>query len=87
MPKFRKKPVEIEAIQWFKLGDHPAVEVGPTLDSNCAKCGYTEHGIIDTLEGKMFVCPSNWIITGVKGEVYPCRADIFKMTYEAIEEA
>lgn len=40
------------------------------------------HGWIDTLEGGHIVCPGDWIITGVKGERYPCKPDIFASTYE-----
>lgn len=40
---------------------------------------------IETLEGVMTVTPGDWIITGVKGERYPCRPDIFAMTYEPVE--
>lgn len=52
----------------------------------CAKCSIImhEHGWIDTLEGGHVVCPKDWIITSVKGEFYPCKPDIFEMTYEAI---
>lgn len=39
------------------------------------------HGWIDTLEGGHNVCPGDWIITGVKGEMYPCKPDIFEATY------
>ena len=39
-----------------------------------------EHGWIDTLEGGHIVCPADWIITGVKGEHYPCKPDIFEAT-------
>jgi hypothetical protein len=41
-----------------------------------------DHGWIDTLEGGHNVCPGDWIITGVKGEHYPCKPDIFAATYE-----
>jgi hypothetical protein len=41
-----------------------------------------DHGWIDTLEGGHIVCPGDWIITGVKGERYPCKPDVFAMTYE-----
>jgi hypothetical protein len=78
--KFRKKPVVIEATQWWKWGDHPHVtyfEVDE--DGNAIEFG------IDTLEGWMIVTPGDWIITGVKGEHYPCKPDIFEMTYEAVE--
>jgi len=42
------------------------------------------HGWIDTLEGGHIVCAGDWIITGVKGEYYPCKPDIFDMTYEKV---
>ena len=43
------------------------------------------HGWIDTLEGGHTVCPGDWIITGVQGEHYPCKPDIFEATYEPVE--
>ena len=74
---FRKKPVVIEAAQWFKLGDHPAVTTAcPDAPDS------TDKGRIDTLEGGHYVTPGDWIITGVKGEHYPCKPDIFALTYE-----
>ena len=45
------------------------------------------HGWIDTLEGGHIVCPSDWIIEGVKGEFYPCKPDIFEQTYELVKES
>ncbi len=106
--KFRKKPVVIEATQWFKHGDHPEDRRRPErvipedwegrvvryyrtpdLDgqSVCKHCGNIMHvhGWIDTLEGGHIVCPGDWIITGVKGEHYPCKPDIFEATYERVE--
>ena len=85
---YRKLPVVIEASQWFKNGDHP--EVRDFRDPNnpgeetCKHCGATihVHGWIDTLEGGHIVCPGDWIITGVKGEHYPCKPDVFALTYE-----
>ena len=76
MAKYRKKPVVIEATQWFAHGDHPNV-VPYALSTDY---GY---GWIDTLEGGHVVSPGDWIITGVKGEHYPCKHDIFLATYEA----
>ena len=76
--KYRKKPVVVDAVQWFKHGDHPAVL---NLNSN------NINGILSTLEGDMYVSPGDWIITGVKGEHYPCKPDIFEQTYEAVDEA
>jgi hypothetical protein len=77
--KYRKKPIIIEATQWFKHGDHPAVEP--------ATCIRPENGWVETLEGGHVVTPGDWIITGVKGEHYPCKPDIFKATYQMVEEA
>jgi len=53
----------------------------------CAKCSapLPRHGWIDTLEGGHIVCPNDWIITGVQGEHYPCKPDIFEATYENAE--
>lgn len=42
---------------------------------------------IETLEGTMRADPGDWIITGVKGETYPCKPDIFEATYEPVDEA
>jgi hypothetical protein len=94
--KYRKKPVVIDAVQWHKDGDHPAVrrtsytEVAQLLGtSGCSReepyYVWNALGIIDTLEGPHVVVPGDWIITGVKGEVYPCKNDIFRMTYELEE--
>lgn len=54
----------------------------------CQYCSRTMHvhGWIDTLEGGHVVCPGDWIITGVRGEHYPCKPDIFEATYEPVEE-
>jgi hypothetical protein len=73
MPLFRKKPVVIDAMQFFEN----------TLDGWPIGV-YTEGGefFIDTLEGRHIVSEGDWIITGVKGERYPCKPDIFEMTYE-----
>jgi len=97
MAKYRKKPVVIEATQWFKVGDHTEVvklELSEwqrnhpeCISPTCHGCGSTEyettHGYVGTLEGGHVVCPGDWIITGVQGERYPCKPDIFAATYEA----
>ena len=76
--KYRKKPVVIEATQWMRHGDHPMVE---TISPDSL------NGWIQTLEGGHIVSPGDYIITGVKGEHYPCKPDIFWRTYELAEEA
>lgn len=60
MPKYRKKPVVIEAYQ------------------------VKEEVTINTLEGDMRADAGDWIITGVKGERYPCKPDIFEATYDLV---
>ena len=56
--------------------------------SPCDVCGIVmqNHGWVGTLEGGQRVCPGDWIITGVKGEFYPCKPDIFELTYEPVGE-
>lgn len=57
-------------------------------ERSCQHCGRImhDHGWIDTLEGGHNVCPGDYIITGVKGEHYPCKPDIFVATYELVAE-
>lgn len=125
MSLYRKKPIVIDAHQWFRNGDHPddyaedqpGFEAGeirvftgaerkangweggvvgyyrhPNVDGetpciSSRPCGHTmhDHGWIDTPEGGHTVCPGDWIITGVAGERYPCKPDIFAATYEPVE--
>ena len=89
MQKFRKKPIVIEAVQWFKEGDHSVVTQFRARNLHtCEGCGKEmyEHGKCPTLEGSHLVCPGDWIITGIKGEQYPCKDDIFRATYEPVED-
>jgi hypothetical protein len=93
--KFRKKPVEIEAFQmteerrasnadwpeWmhhaWQLGRETPGSLWPTVE------GTSEGTLsIGTLEGAHLVSWDDWIIQGVKGEIYPCKPDIFLLTYE-----
>ena len=90
--KFRKKPLVIEAEQWWKDGDNIYVDSymacfdhDPQMDCNICGNPYINHGYITTLEGRQLVCPGDWIITGVKNEKYPCKPDIFELTYELFE--
>lgn len=88
--RYRKKPVVIEATQWWKIGDHDAVYAATAKGvdawyAQTVKVPVEQIGMIDTLEGAHYVTPGDWIITGVKGEHYPCKPDIFDMTYEPAE--
>ncbi|MBB5277765.1 hypothetical protein HNR26_003854 [Rhizobium rosettiformans] len=91
MAKFRKLPVEIEAVRWD--GDR-LDEVTPWIREAIAKAPVSgtagwllrvnDDVHIGTLEGTMVASPGDYIIRGVKGEVYPCKPDIFAQTYEAV---
>lgn len=72
MARYLKKQVVVEAVQWFKHGDHPAVKMESASDTT---------GYIDTPEGRLNVVPGDWIITGIAGENYPCKPDIFEKLY------
>lgn len=80
MPKFRKKPIVIEAEQFFEGRPPWPREVRTQSAEEGRGC------CIDTLEGRLHVSDGDWIITGVQGEKYPCKPDIFEATYEAVEE-
>lgn len=92
MAKFRKKPVIIDAMQW---SGHNKDEVNNFIglfdDPNKSIHGFSKEldglpiVLIQTLEGVHTTKPLDWIIKGVKGEFYPCKPDIFKMTYEPVE--
>jgi len=84
MPKYRKKPVVIEAVQW--TGKHGNLLEVTNLAGDTGRLVEKEGDtlFIQTLEGKMEANIGDWIIKGVKGEVYPCKPDIFDMTYEPL---
>lgn len=113
--RFRKKPVEIEAMQygttpadahaltsWMDANLCPGL-VGDALDPDGLRYPYRFEGddstpsrgwyidpadgalMIRTLEGDMRTRPGDYVIRGVQGEFYPCRADIFAATYESLD--
>lgn len=91
MPKFRKKPVVIEAVQW----------TGKNLEEIRDFCSTIVHNVtyqmdetnrandligIPTMEGLMTASLNDWIIKGIQGEFYPCKPDIFEKTYEKVSD-
>ena len=81
MSAYRKKPVVIEAVQW----------TGTNLSE--IQAFYRPDGIlvgdkiiIETLEGPLTADKGDWIIKGIKGEFYPCKPDVFALTYEPATE-
>jgi hypothetical protein len=88
MAQYRKKPVVIEAFE-FRVGGDPwpewfAVEVG-NGNISIQKLDGKHFAKIKTLEGVRTAMPGDWIIQGVKGEIYPCKTDIFAATYERVD--
>jgi len=83
--RYKKKPVVIEAIQWngdnrkevFDFCPLSYFTYNPKTDSLDLK--------IKTLEGHMIATEGDFIIKGVKGEYYPCKPDIFEITYDSID--
>jgi hypothetical protein len=82
--KYRKKPVVVDAVQWtgYNYG-----EVYKLFPDDCEPLrGEWGSLFIPTLEGEMRANPGDWIIRGVAGECYPCKPEIFKQTYEPVNE-
>lgn len=97
MNRYRKKPIEIEAVQF--TGDNeseiaefmgiPITDLWISVDGLLRTDGdYRENTHIHflTLKGMMVADCGDWIIKGVKGEFYPCKPDIFNETYEKVKE-
>lgn len=95
MPKYRKKPVVVEAVRWTGSNlEEIRNFVGSDLIEECVELFDIKRTLkemlvdiaIDTLEGTMRVDYGDYIIKGVKGEFYPCKPDIFLATYEEVIE-
>ena len=96
MAKYRKKPVIVEAFQMTKerrkkVGDWPmwlqqAWQKGPCEGGIWSRYDDPEERFAcGTLEGSLKIDWGDWIIKGVKGEIYPCKDEIFRETYETVE--
>jgi hypothetical protein len=92
MAKFRKKPVVIDAITWDELVEHGKKEVannqmpgGFRYGIHHILCENDECYVIHTLEGMHHMTPKDMLITGIQGEIYPCKIDVFEQTYEPVE--
>jgi hypothetical protein len=102
MHLFRKKPVIIEALQFESLAllegevfsiHFNTAEALPKwvwdaiIDGTlCPNFKDGKSLVVTTLEGDHIASPGDWIIRGVKGEIYPCKPDIFAMTYDPVDE-
>jgi hypothetical protein len=79
---FRKKPVVIQAIRWDGEERTHINLIKNGFPNKRSKCFNSI--VIDTLEGVMHCDIGDWIIKGVKGEFYPCKHDIFQLTYDEV---
>jgi len=90
---FVKRPVQVQAVQYTRRFGWPEwlqdqISAGTVKVFGTGKFADPAepcYCIIDTLEGKHRCDEGDWIIQGVKGELYPCKPDIFEMTYEQIK--
>ncbi|QFP93329.1 UNVERIFIED_ORG: hypothetical protein Xoosp15_64 [Xanthomonas phage Xoo-sp15] len=87
MTRYRKKPVIVEATQWFE-----GMQVDGVMDKAMLsevwldKTSSDGRYVIPTLEGYMTVSNGDYIVTGVKNEKYPVKPDIFEEIYERVED-
>lgn len=96
---FQKRPVRVDAMPWDGTkegataiiywvtinGGTAALDRRPVpADNHYNRLNYELRLHIQTLEGPMTASPNDWIIQGVKGEFYPCKPDIFAVTYEPV---
>lgn len=81
--KFRKKPVVVEAIQLIDdLNNHVSIVEWIRDNGGQARIPMESCIFIQTLEGEMRADLGDWVIRGIKGEFYPCKDDVFELTYE-----
>ena len=94
MMKYRKKPVVIEAITFEEFIEYGKNHGGNIVNGMPWSFEYNGHPVthendtcylIPTLEGMYQFTPNDMLITGVNGEIYPCKKDIFEKTYEAVD--
>lgn len=88
MPKFRKKPVVIEAVEIRRENYDAILDLGHGSKAETLYMGWETDPVfvkVPTLEGEMIGSAGDYLIKGVAGELYPCKADIFAATYESVE--
>src|SRR5215469_12901472 len=85
MPKFRKKPVVINAVR-YDGNNIPEIFDFAGFDNVDLPSYMSDELMITTLEGEHIASVGDWIIQGIKGEFYPCKPDIFEATYEEVND-
>lgn len=77
--EYVKKPVVIEAVQWTGENWPEVFDL-----AGIAIARFEEHLLVETEEGTMMAYPGDWIIKGIIGEIYPCKDEVFRATYEQV---
>lgn len=86
MDSYIKKRVLVQAVQWKGDNFDEVAQLGDTIFGPYGFGVPNEEWLeIETLEGRMQCSFGDWVIRGIKGECYPCRNDIFQLTYEKVE--
>ena len=88
MAKYRKKPVEVEAVK-FEDTTESISAIAEIAHDNLIRVDYRQKPVvmyIPTLEGVMTAQVGDYIIRGIEGELYPCKPDIFEKTYERVSD-
>lgn len=98
MPQYRKKPIVIDAFMadYTPGHSHILLQTAPGWFTDAAKKTPGDEGgvylhrnglwVVWTLEGLLEISPGDFVIQGIKGEIYPCKPDIFQATYERVSE-
>ena len=96
MAKYRKKPVIVEAYTFSEFVEHGKNDPDAGIVNGMPwSFTFKDHAIthendecylIPTLEGTHNMTPKDMLIVGVRGEIYPCKPDIFEATYELVDE-
>jgi hypothetical protein len=82
--KVRKKPVVLEALQWTGTNWKEMLAWSTRAETDISE--RNGHLIVNTLEGTLRAEPGDWIICGLSRELYPVKAEIFRLTYEEVPE-
>lgn len=82
--KFIKKPVIIEAVQWDGKSSTANSFIGESYGVDWEYVENSNDIEIPTFEGRMRCNKGDWVIKGIAGEFYPCKPEIFKLTYEQV---
>ena len=91
MDKFKHRPIEVQAAQWWRAGDHPLVsiydKIGPFANVFCSECeeNYAVHGTLG--EKRNLVCPGDWVVVEDGMDTKAMKPPEFRRLYEPMVES